>query len=346
MKVRAEMLREGWVVSKPVLANTETPIVDTGKQLTIFDIDLIRAFLINEIEVDIAQNNESKVSESKNDNTSLEFISIYQEAMKLCRTHFISWESGGPLNIVEFRKILIPLIDYIENTTIKKIPRPNVTLKDDKDKIIHHSLLCTLLSTLIAQKLNYSKGDIIQVGVSAALCNAGYAKYHFKSIAQLENSSDYKNHPMHSYRMVEKVQFLRDQMKIAILQHEERLDGSGYPLKLKASHINEYASILGASAYFFNKVLFSKEELNDYQIIEHLNKECFGKFHPTVIDSINQIVIHYQLGDKVLLSNGTVGKIVYQSQREITRPIVKEENSDRVIDLAKERNIFIEQILK
>ena len=346
MKVRTEMLREGWIISKPVLANTETPIVDVGKQLTTFDIELIRAFLINEIEVDIAQKNESSVSESKNDNTSLEFLSIYQEAMKLYRTHFVSWESGGPLNIVEFRKILIPLIDYIENTTIKKIPRPSVTLKDDKDKIVHHSLLCTLLSTLIAQKLNYSKGDIIQVGVSAALCNAGYAKYHFKSIQQLENSPDYKNHPMHSYRIVEKVQFLRDQMKIAILQHEERLDGSGYPLKLKATHINEYASILGASAYFFNKVLFSNEDLNDFQIIEHLNKECFGKFHPTVIDSINQIVINYQLGDKVLLSNGVIGQIVYQSRNEITRPVVKEENNDRVIDLTKERKVFIEQILK
>lgn len=346
MKVRADMLKEGWILSKPVLSKTENPIVEIGKELTNEDIEVIRAFLINDIEVDIAQKNEANSPELKPEHTSVEFISIYQDAMKLYRTHFVSWESGGALNIVDFRKILIPLIDYIENTPIKKIPRPNVTLKDDKDKIIHHSLLCTLLATLIAQKLNYSKGDVIQIGVSAALCNAGFAKYHFKSIVQLENSPDYKNHPMHSYRMVEKVQFLRDQMKIAILQHEERLDGSGYPLKLKATHINEYASILGTSAYYFNKVLFSNEDLNDFQIIEHLNKECFGKFHPSVIDSINQIVINYQLGDKVLLSNGVLGIIVYQSQNDITRPVVKEENSDQVINLAKERKVFIQQILK
>lgn len=341
MKVRAEMLKEGWILSKPLHLNTENPIVDMGKALTNEDIAVIRAFLINEIEVEIADTN-SSVPEKRG---SMEFHGMYQETMKLYRTHFSSWESGGPLNIIEFRKVLMPLIEYTQTNSIKKIPVPNVICKDDKDKIIHHSLLSTMLSSLIAQKLNYPKGDVIQIGVSAALCNAGFAKYHFKTINQLDNNPDYKNHPMYSYRMVEKVQFLRDQMKVAILQHEERLDGSGYPLKLKSKHINEYASILGACAYYFNKVLFSNESLNDFQIIEHLNKECFGKFHPSVIEAINSIVIHFQLGDRVMLSNGIIGQIVYRSTIEIARPTVKAENIDKVIDLTKDRKVFIQEIL-
>jgi HD-GYP domain-containing protein (c-di-GMP phosphodiesterase class II) len=347
MKVRAEMLKEGWILTQPVHANTEIPIVEMGKVLTKEDINFIQAFLIKEVEVDpdLDQKDSSNNNKNKGLVASVEFSKIYQKAMKLYRTHFISWESGGALNIVEFRKILIPLIEYVLNTTIKKIPKPKVTFKDDKDKAIHHSLLCTMFATLITQKLDYSKGDIIQIGVSAALCNAGFAKYHFKSIDQLESNPDYKNHPMLSYRMVEKVQFLRDQMKIAILQHEERLDGSGFPLKLKATHINEYASILGASAYYFNKVLFSKEYLNDFQIIEHINKECFGHFHPSVIESINHIVINYQLGDKVLLSNGVIGQIVYRSPNDITRPFVKTEHNDAVIDLAKDRKVYIQEVL-
>jgi HD-GYP domain-containing protein (c-di-GMP phosphodiesterase class II) len=344
MKVRAEMLQEGWILSKSIQLNTENPLVEMGKVLTKEDIAVIRAFLINEIEVELQQKSDAKIPETEK-TTSVEFVKIYQDAMKSYRTHFISWESGGALNIVDFRKALMPLIDYVQNSLIKKIPIPNITIKDDKDKIIHHSLLSTMLATLIAQKLDYQKGDVIQLGVSAALCNAGFAKYHFKTIAQLENNPDYKNHPMFSYRIVEKVQFLRDQMKVAILQHEERLDGSGYPLKLKANHINEYASILGACAYYFNKVLFSNESLSDFQIIEHLNKECFGKFHPRVIESLNQIVINFQLGDKVLLSNGTIGQIVYRSNVEITRPVVKAENSNSVIDLTKDRKVFIQEIL-
>lgn len=347
MRVSTEMLKEGWIVSKSILLNTENPFIEEGKILTKEDIEVIRAFLIKDIDVDLIDTNgdTNKLLEAKKEVTSLDFLKVYQDVIKVYRTHFISWESGVAVNIVDFRKAILPLIEYVQDPSVKKIPIPVISLKDDKDKIIHHSLLCTMLASLIAIKLNYPKGDIIQIGVSAALCNAGYAKYHFKTLTQLENNPDYKNHPMYSYRMVEKVQFLRDQMKIAILQHEERLDGSGYPLKLKATRITEYASILGASAYYFNKVLYSKESLNDFQTIEHLNKECFGKFHPSVIQALNNIVIKYQLGDRVLLSNGAVGQIVYLSPTEITRPIVKVENSENVINLAKERKIYIQEIL-
>lgn len=345
MRVRAEMLQEGWILSKPVQLNTEYPIVEMGKELTKEDIEVIRAFLINEIEVELKQKDNNEMTSEISNTNSVEFIKIYQDAMKMYKSQYASWESGVSLNIVEFRKVLMPLIDYIQNSQMKQIPIPSVTLKDDKDKIIHHSLLSTMLASLIALKLDYQKGDIIQIGVSAALCNAGFAKYQFKTIEELERKSDYKNHPTLSYRMVEKVQFLRDPMKIAILQHEERLDGSGYPLKLKSTHINEYASILGACAYYFNKVLFTKEHLSDFQVIEHLNKECFGKFHPSVIEAINQIVINIQLGDRVLLSNGIVGKVIYRSNVELTRPVIKDENSETVIDLMKERKVSIQEIL-
>jgi HD-GYP domain-containing protein (c-di-GMP phosphodiesterase class II) len=346
MIVRVDMLQEGWIIDKPIHSLSDVPIINTGKILTNEDIDIINAFLINEVDVQINKNvKSSSAKEEKLAISSIEFMDIYSESIKKYKQHFSSWESGASINIVEFRKLLLPIIEYSNQDTIKKLVIPSITLKDEKDKIAHYSLLCTMIATMIATKLKYSKGDVIQIGISAALCNAGYAKYQFHSLTQIKNNPEYKNYPMYSYLMVEKIQFLRDQMKIAILQHQERLDGSGFPLKLKAKFINEFASILGASTYYVNIVLDANHTQNDFQFIEHLKKECFGKFHPSVIETMSSLIIQYQLGDRVMLSNGVLGQIVYQSPTEITRPTIKVENSEEVIDLTKDRSLYIKELI-
>jgi HD-GYP domain-containing protein (c-di-GMP phosphodiesterase class II) len=346
MNVRADMLREGWVIEKPIYSLSDVPIINSGKILTNEDIEIINAFLICDVEVQINKNVSNSASkEEKTAISSIEFVDIYLETIKKYKNHFNSWESGVTVNILEIRKILLPIIEYSYQDSTKKLFIPSITFKDDKEKIVHHSLLCTMLATMLATRLKYSKGDVIQIGISAALCNAGYAKYHFQSLVQLKNNTEYRSYPMHSYRMVEKIQFLRDQMKVAILQHQERLDGSGFPLKIKAKYINEFASILGVGTYYFDNVLDPNLTQNDFQFIEHLNKELFGKFHPRVIDVLKNLIIQYQLGDRVLLSNGVLGQIVYQSPVEITRPIIKVENSETVIDLAKDRTLYIQELL-
>ena len=346
MIVSVDMLKEGWVIDKPIYALSDVPIINTGKILTNEDIDIINAFLINEVDVQINKNvKSSNAKEEKLAISSIEFMDIYSEAIKKYKMHFSSWESGVTVNIVDFRKLLLPIIEYSNQDTTKKLFIPSITLKDEKDKIAHYSLACTMIAAMIATKLKYPKGDVIQIGISAALCIAGYAKYQFHTLIQIKNSPEYKNYPMHSYRMVEKIQFLRDQMKIAILQHQERLDGSGFPLKIKAKYINEFASILGASTYYVNTVLDVNHTQNDFQFIEHLKKECFGKFHPSVIETMGSLIIQYQLGDRVMLSNGVIGQIVYQSPTEITRPTIKVEDSEKVIDLTKDRTLYINELI-
>ena len=41
--------------------------------------------------------------------------------------------------------------------------------------------------------------------------------------------NEVKKHTVYSYQMVQDTPLLRQEMKLAIFQHHERLDGSGYP---------------------------------------------------------------------------------------------------------------------
>ena len=52
-----------------------------------------------------------------------------------------------------------------------------------------------------------------------------------------------KTHPFIGYKMLKDAHALKEESKIIVLQHHEAYDGTGYPLRLKAKDIHEYARI-------------------------------------------------------------------------------------------------------
>lgn len=62
-----------------------------------------------------------------------------------------------------------------------------------------------------------------------------------------EERDEIKKHPVYSYRLIESIRTITDAVKLAVLQHHERLDGSGYPLALKKEKIHKYARIIAVS---------------------------------------------------------------------------------------------------
>jgi hypothetical protein len=82
---------------------------------------------------------------------------------------------------------------------------------------------------------NYSPSQLYELMSVLFFENIGYARLDLK----LKNA--YKVHPIISKEIVEYAGIDNALVLESILQHEERLDGSGYPCKL--THINEYAQI-------------------------------------------------------------------------------------------------------
>ena len=65
-----------------------------------------------------------------------------------------------------------------------------------------------------------------------------------KSKIASEDIKEIKMHPSENYKMIKDISSLTKDAKIAILQHHERLDGSGYPFKEKGAKIHHYAKII------------------------------------------------------------------------------------------------------
>src|SRR5699024_11121888 len=94
----------------------------------------------------------------------------------------------------------------------------------------------------------------LQIGFAAILADIGLVK---SNIAINSHEADIR-HPALSYEMIKDETTLTKHAKIAIVQHHERLDGTGFPLKIKAERIHPFARIIAVSDRYFT--LYTEKE--------------------------------------------------------------------------------------
>lgn len=110
-----------------------------------------------------------------------------------------------------------------------------------------------------------------------------------------------KDHPNFSYDIIKDVEFNCDDVAEVVLQHHEKLDGSGYPRGLKGSQIHKLAKILSV-ADVFNAMANDRpyrKALSLESTLEELIKNKGKKFCPEVVETLQNL---YNLDQKLFVS--------------------------------------------
>lgn len=94
-----------------------------------------------------------------------------------------------------------------------------------------------------------------------------------------------ESHPQISYELLEDVEF-DQKIKEIILQHHERLDGSGYPKGLKENEISKEAKIIGAADSIIAMLSERpyRKALSNKEVLEILIENKGIKYDPEVVD--------------------------------------------------------------
>ncbi|WP_397536703.1 HD-GYP domain-containing protein [Rummeliibacillus pycnus] len=360
--VKVSDLRLGSVIAKDIIANTQFPIIYKNTKVARDHLPVLKAFQISQvpvlassIELEKANKQEVAATSSEQRETIEEayitpFERKYIDVVEKFKMEFLNWESGSKVDITKVRTNILPLIhDVLENR--EKIFILN-EFSDSKNYIHHHSIAISLICAVIAQKMGYSKGDIIQIAIAGAVADCGMAKVGKKIREKNGPLTEYEfkeiqEHPYYSLQMVNSISILKSDMKIAVYQHHERLDGSGYPRGDKGNAISIYAHIIAVADVFHamtcERVYRTKE--SPFKVLEMIRESEFGKFNIKVVQALTTCVADLALGTKVELSNGLEGSIVFTNKTTETRPVVKLDGSNDIIDLAKNRSIYIERLI-
>lgn len=117
-----------------------------------------------------------------------------------------------------------------------------------------HSTRVSILSKFIAERAGFSTSDIIKAEVAGLLHDAGKISIPHEILDKKHDPDSrewemIKNHPIHSFHILNKISSMNEIATIT-KQHHERLDGSGYPAGLSETGIDILAQIIAISDTF------------------------------------------------------------------------------------------------
>lgn len=355
MRVLINQVQEGCILTEDVLGLSNQPIIKKNTVITDELLNILKVYLVEEVEVaGMLENGEPfnpvqlQNSEAKNE---IPLIASYISAAGNFKKEFSLWQTGSSIDINKIFSIMIPLIEEINFFPSSEIFQIN-HLSTDKDYISKHAVAVGMLSAFIGRKLNYSKSDIVQLAVGGALCDAGMAKVEPSLLEKASHlnyheKEEIKRHPEYSLQMVQHLPILKDEVKSAIYEHHERLDGSGYPKGKSGKLISSYGKIFAVADAFhaMNSNRSYRRKYSPYQVLELMLEDYFGQYDLLSIKTLANGILHYSIDSTVKLSNGQLAKIIFIDESAPTRPLIKMISTDEILSLKNNRHLYIEEVM-
>lgn len=153
-----------------------------------------------------------------------------------------------------------------------------------------------------------------------------------------------KTHSMMGYELIKGSSNVSEEVKLGVLQHHERLDGSGYPGGLSDS-IGRIAKIISVAdvydAMTSNRVY--RNALSPFFVVQELYNEMFGKLDPSICTVFIYNIREALVGAKVKLSNGSSARIIYLDKRRPAMPLVHTDDG-QYLDLEVNNDIEIVEV--
>ncbi|RAU91526.1 HD-GYP domain-containing protein [Paenibacillus sp. YN15] len=220
-----------------------------------------------------------------------------------------------------------------------------------KDEYTHqHNVGVSVLSTMLGNWCKLDEQELNLLSLGASLHDVGKIRISDEILnkpGKLTKSEfeEMKLHTVYGYEMLKESAGLNPRVAFMALQHHEREDGSGYPLKLKGPQIDKLARIVAVADVFH--AMSSQRPYHTplpfHELISQMRLGIFGELDPYIVSLFLKNILGSMIGKQVLLSDGRYGEVVYINPHEETYPLVKVE--DVFVDLSRERGLRISKIM-
>ncbi|MBQ9365348.1 MAG: HD-GYP domain-containing protein [Schwartzia sp.] len=211
-------------------------------------------------------------------------------------------------------------------------------MQRDDDYLLHHSVHVAILAGLMGRWLHWPAEDRERLLLTGLLHDIGKVKIPENVLQKTKplSSSDYnliRRHPREGYELLCQ-SGLENETAITygVLQHHERMDGSGYPNGFKGDSICDFARIIAIldmyDAIASNRSYDRRQspfDAFDILLADMMSGKLDAKYGVLFVKKVCQSLI----GSWVRLASGKKAKIVYIDQsRTSALPIVETEDGE------------------
>lgn len=364
MYVAPAQLIPGCVLLEEVKGKTNRVIIPKNIELTRTHITVLEKFLVKSVNVSskladgtpftpatvLEDKKNQLVHTSENPQEEpLLFIDHYQLVVEGYKWEFKKWQTGWKLDMPAIRRLVMPLLKRVPEIGGAVFMLHQYTSK--QDYLFEHAVAVGLLCAYVGKKMGFEKGEWLQIGLAGLLSDCGMAKIDKAILTKTSTLTDgeyreIKRHPTYSYHFVEDIRTITQPVKLAVIQHHERIDGSGYPLGITKDTIHMYARIVAVCDTFHamaNRRMY-QEKLAPFKVIAAIQKEQYAAFDPQVVHIFIKSFTAFMIGTKVRLSNDQIGEVVFIDPNKPTRPMIKIHDKDEMITLDSPTGLLIDEI--
>lgn len=214
-----------------------------------------------------------------------------------------------------------------------------------------HAIDVAVLSGIIGRWLGYDEKIVKELVLAGLIHDIGKTQIPSEIVRKTGLLSELemetmRHHTTRGYKLVKDFH-LPHNVLLAILQHHERADGTGYPLKVTGDKIHLFARIV-AIADVYNAMTSDKvyrAKTTPFHAADVIVHEMFDKLDPNICAVFVSNLKDYFVGNIVELDDGREAEVVYIGNMLAARPIVRTDAGE-FIDMGKEKSVNIAKLVR
>lgn len=261
---------------------------------------------------------------------------FYDDLLDYTDSVFDKFRRTNSLNLNNITEEIKSTITMIKDNINYILRFSDLKNRHNRDYNTTHAVKTMILSLALAitierpQKLAYHK--VIEVGLCALLHELGMFQippkvYEKEGRLTPEEKKMITAHPILGYRLLGGLKDIRisQDILLGILQHHERINGTGYPQKLTDSQISLYGRIVGISCSYAAQISDRphKDSVDGHTSMLSLLKDMEKLYDRDILTTLLSLLSLYPLGSYVILASGMIGTVVKTDPSKPKFPTVK-----------------------
>lgn len=356
-KISTTELRPGMVTAEDVYSFNNQLILPKGLILTDNTITKLEFYSVLHVRIEddpaLSEIQEvSQMSYSERVQSSQEFKKFQEnfetdtECLKDALNDVV--EKGTPLDVDSLMSQTVSLISTANDSSINIFDMLH-NLRNYDDSTYIHCMNVSLICNVFARWLHLNEEEIKIATLSGILHDIGKTILPEEIIKKPNKLTDteyniIKTHTKEGYKILQN-QNINEHIKQAALLHHERCDGTGYPFGLKGPQIDSYAKLVCIADVYdaMTSARIYRGPLCPFTVIRIFENEGLDKYDTHFILTFLENVVSTYLQNRVRLSNGMEGEVIYINRQKLSAPTVK--CGEKYINLAEEKDITIECLI-
>lgn len=220
-------------------------------------------------------------------------------------------------------------------------------LKTYDDYTVQHSINVAILSSTLAKAIGMDTREVRKVAQAGLLHDIGkmYVPLEILNKRGTLNDEEFKvirKHAENGYRALQDRKDVWSVVRVAVLEHHENEDGTGYPRGIKGDEIHNISKIIHIADVYDALVTQRsyKDAWTPYRAKKEIERLKGKAFDARYADLFCAAIPMYLKGTVVMLSNGKDAIVEQNFSRDASKPLVRLRDGSR-INLLTETDITI-----